>query len=101
MSLLNTVGLKGIKLATQRNLSRLNWIPNYCFLTKTIQRDGFVDFCTFKPNKIEKSSTISAPVKSLNSNSNLAVRSPKFGQAKTHYGEKKIEKTWLDRDLLN
>ena len=101
MSLLNTVGLKGIKLSTRRNLSRLNWIPNYCFLIKTIHRDRFVDFCTIKPNKIEKSSTIRTPVKSVNSNSTLAVHSPKFGQAKTHflsqYGEKKIEKTWLDR----
>ena len=85
MSLLNTVGLKGIKLSTRHNLSRLNWIPNYCFLIKTIQGEGFVDFCTIKPNKIEKSSTIRTPVKSVNSNSTLAVHSPKFGQAKTHF----------------
>ena len=94
MSLLNTVGLKGIKLSTRRNFSRLNWIPNYCFLIKTIQREGFVDFCTIKPNKVEKSSTIRTPVKSVNSNFTLAVRSPKFGQAKTHflshYGEKNM-----------
>ena len=37
-------------------------------------------------------------LKSVNSNFTMAVHSPKLGQAKTHFGEKK-EKIWLDQDL--